>query len=110
MKMEVRQGGIILRIGGWNMRWFGNKTSKDLVWKAKEAREEELEVYMDVKKAQSEWERARHYFEEAVGEEQIDYAIYMLEAAELKYQMHLKAAKRLKINSMRLPLHHSAEA
>ncbi|MDR0270982.1 DUF2508 family protein [Paenibacillus sp.] len=90
------------------MGWFGNKESKLPAWQMREKREEELTVYMDVRKAQSEWEQARHVFEEAVGEDQIDYAIYMLEAAERKYQMNLRAAKRIGLNRVQLPAH-SAE-
>ncbi|MBY0205613.1 MULTISPECIES: YaaL family protein [Paenibacillus] len=52
-------------------------------------------VYVDVQKAKQEWERAMRQFEDALGEDEIDYAIYVLEAAERKYQIHLKRAKRL---------------
>lgn len=52
-------------------------------------------VYADVQKAKQEWERAMRQFEDALGEDEIDYAIYVLEAAERKYQIHLKRAKLL---------------
>ncbi|WP_145336514.1 DUF2508 family protein [Paenibacillus xylanexedens] len=52
-------------------------------------------VYADVQKAKQEWERAMRQFDDALGEDEIDYAIYVLEAAERKYQIHLKRAKRL---------------
>ncbi|KGE19869.1 hypothetical protein [Paenibacillus wynnii] len=55
-------------------------------------------AYLEVQKAQWEWERARLMFDEAAGEDQIDYAIYILEAAERKYQIHLKHAKLLGLN------------
>jgi hypothetical protein len=69
-----------------------------------QAAEEELNrgVYQDIIEAKSRWEEARMYFEEASGEDQVDYAIYMLEAAERKYQMHLKKAKNLGINRLNL--------
>ncbi|MGQ8875734.1 DUF2508 family protein [Paenibacillus sp. TSA_86.1] len=66
-----------------------------------EKRERELadleaeQIYVDVQKAKQEWERAMRQFEDALGEDEIDYAIYVLEAAERKYQIHLKRAKRL---------------
>jgi hypothetical protein len=68
------------------------------------AEEEELNqgIYQDIVEAQSRWEEARMYFEEALGEDQVDYAIYMLEAAERKYQMHLKKAKNLGIHRLHL--------
>lgn len=55
-------------------------------------------VYTDLLQAQANWEEAYMYFEEALGEDQVDYAIYMLEAAERKYQIHLKQAKKLGIS------------
>ncbi|MDQ0196425.1 hypothetical protein [Paenibacillus wynnii] len=55
-------------------------------------------AYLEVRKAQGEWERARLMFDEASGEDQIDYAIFILEAAERKYQIHLKHAKLLGLN------------
>ncbi|MWV47648.1 DUF2508 family protein [Paenibacillus sp. HJL G12] len=92
------------------MAWFRSKEPRIPAWQLREKQDEELAVYMDVRKAQREWERARLLFEEAVGEEQIDYAIYMLEAAELKYQMNLRAAKRIGLNRAQLINHHRAEA
>ncbi|MEC0242650.1 DUF2508 family protein [Paenibacillus dokdonensis] len=92
------------------MAWFRRGEPKVPAWQLREKQEEELAVYMDVRKAQTEWERAIIVFEEAVGEEQIDYAIYMLEAAELKYQMNLRAAKRIGLNRAQLPIRHKAEA
>jgi len=41
-------------------------------------------------------------FEEALGQDQIDYAIYILEAAERKYQIHLKHAKSIGLNSSQI--------
>ncbi|ULO10645.1 hypothetical protein H1230_00740 [Paenibacillus sp. 19GGS1-52] len=52
-------------------------------------------TFLEVRKAHSEWERAYLMFDEALGQDQIDYAIYILEAAERKYQIHLKHAKSL---------------
>ncbi|GIO69865.1 DUF2508 family protein [Paenibacillus sp. JTLBN-2024] len=92
------------------MAWFRNKNPKVPAWQLKQKQDEELAVFMDVRKAQREWEQARLFFEEAEGEEQIDYAIYMLEAAELKYQMHLRAAKRMGLNRIQLPAQQRAEA
>ncbi|MED5017877.1 DUF2508 family protein [Paenibacillus chibensis] len=92
------------------MAWFRRREPQVPAWQLKEKREEEMAVYMDVRTAQAEWERARRFFDEAVGEEQIDYAIYMLEAAELKYQMQLRAAKRIGLNRAQMILNQRAEA
>lgn len=64
--------------------------------------ESDWSVYADILQAQANWQEAYMYFEEALGDDQVDYAIYMLEAAERKYQMHLKQAKKLGINRNQL--------
>lgn len=56
------------------------------------------DTLLEVRKAHSEWERAYLMFDEALGQDQIDYAIYILEAAERKYQIHLKQAKNIGLN------------
>ena len=64
----------------------------------KEVDEEQCEkwsVYTEILHARARWEEAVMYFEEASGADEIDYAIYMLEAAERKYQMYLKQAKKI---------------
>jgi hypothetical protein len=74
------------------------------LWRREAGGEQGLEhdegwsVFLEVRKAQSEWERAYLMFDEALGQDQIDYAIYILEAAERKYQIHLKHAKSLGLN------------
>lgn len=60
--------------------------------------DEHWNVFLEVSKAQAEWQRAYLMFDEALGQDQIDYAIYILEAAERKYQIHLKHAKSLGLN------------
>ncbi|WP_340015197.1 DUF2508 family protein [Paenibacillus sp. FSL K6-1318] len=56
------------------------------------------QIYADIQTAKQEWERAMRQFEDAQGQDEIDYAIYVLEAAERKYQIHLKRAKRARAN------------
>lgn len=59
---------------------------------------EEDQIYADVQTAKQEWERAMRQFEDAQGQDEIDYAIYVLEAVERKYQIHLRRAKRARAN------------
>ena len=59
-------------------------------------------TFLEVRKAKMEWERAYLMFDEAIGQDQIDYAIFILEAAERKYQIHLKHAKSLGLNRTQL--------
>lgn len=87
-------------MGWWNTKWLNRDTERE-----SEANTEEWgTVYEEVRKAQSEWERAYLMFDEAMGQDQIDYAIYILEAAERKYQIHLKHAKRVGLDRSQLPL------
>ncbi|MFF2020098.1 hypothetical protein [Paenibacillus sp. NPDC058177] len=81
--------------GELNMGWWG-------AWRGNAEKEREYDegwnTFIEVRKAQMEWERAYLMFDEALGQDQIDYAIYILEAAERKYQIHLKHAKSLGLN------------
>ncbi len=47
----------------------------------------------DVRKAEQEWNLAEWRFQNAVGDDHVDYAIYCLEAAEKKLDMILRKAK-----------------
>ncbi|WP_334075943.1 MULTISPECIES: DUF2508 domain-containing protein [Paenibacillus] len=55
-------------------------------------------LYREVCRARDEWRRACWAFEEAQGEEEVDVAIYLLEAAERRYQIQLKLAKQAKLD------------
>lgn len=61
-------------------------------------RQEREIVYEEVMKAHKDWERAYQAFQEAVGKDEVDFAIYTLEAAERRYQIHLKEAKKKKVH------------
>ncbi|WP_433944975.1 DUF2508 family protein [Paenibacillus sp. SN-8-1] len=62
-----------------------------------------VQIYEEVCKAKAEWERAYMAFQEAVGEDEIDFAVYTLEAAERRYQIHLKEAKKEEVSWGPLP-------
>jgi hypothetical protein len=83
-------------MGWWSSLWQG--TDEEQGRKDTEG----WETLLEVRKAQSEWERAYLMFDEALGQDQIDYAIYILEAAERKYQIHLKHAKSIGLNSSQM--------
>lgn len=52
------------------------------------------EVTDDVRKAERELQTALWQFNEALGQDHVDYAIYSLEAAEKKLDMLLRRAKK----------------
>ncbi|CAH0122723.1 MULTISPECIES: DUF2508 family protein [unclassified Paenibacillus] len=60
--------------------------------------EAKLQLYEDIRNAHRQWEQAYFVFHEALGDDQVDYAIYMLEAAEKKYEILLKKAKVEKLS------------
>lgn len=80
------------------MRWFGKKGSAGEKLEYLKREKEAARIYLDIERAKAEWERAVRQFEEAQGEDEIDYAIFVLEAAERKYQIHLKRAKQAGVN------------
>lgn len=69
-----------------------NKKRKD------EERNSKYELWQEIRKAQAEWQLAQDRLDYVVDHDQIDYAIYALEAAEKRYEMLLKAAKRAKLS------------
>ncbi|SFS98070.1 Protein of unknown function [Paenibacillus sp. 453mf] len=74
---------------GWIKAW-GAKDSNAALQEKRMG----TEILDDIQTAHEEWKQAHRMFEEAVGQDQIDYAIFTLEAAERKYQMQLKRAKQ----------------
>ncbi|MDP4099215.1 YaaL family protein [Paenibacillus sp. P96] len=77
----------------WNKRKLGGPDSIEY----------QTELFADVCAAHADWVRAQRMFQEAVGEDQIDYAIFVLEAAERKYQIQLKKAKQSKLHRLQIP-------
>ncbi|MNH97618.1 hypothetical protein D3C73_503230 [compost metagenome] len=82
------------------MGWWSIRRQAD--GEQKRIEDDHWSVFLEVQQAHSEWERAYLMFDEAKGQDQIDYAIYILEAAERKYQIHLKHAKSLGLNRAQL--------
>lgn len=54
-------------------------------------------ILKEIREAHLEWTTAQYRLEYAVDKEQIDYAIFLLEAAEQRYGILLKEAKRNKV-------------
>ncbi|GAA0138118.1 hypothetical protein YSY43_49590 [Paenibacillus sp. YSY-4.3] len=59
--------------------------------------EQKEQLYREVMKARRQWEQAYCALQAAVGSDEVDIAIYTLEAAERRYQVHLKAAKQANV-------------
>ncbi len=61
--------------------------------------EERVQLVEEIRRAHMEWEVAERRFHYAVEKEQIDYAIYALEAAEKRFEMLIKQAKNIHISA-----------
>ncbi len=80
------------------MNWFNR-------WRKKKhidapLNEEQAVLFREIEKAKAEWLRAQSQFDEAHGQDQVDYSIYLLEAAEKRYELLLRQAKILKLNAL----------
>ena len=71
---------------------------------AKETRPQETEssrtaqaLIREIHDAHQDWVNAQRHFEYAVGQDQIDYAIFAIEAAEKRYEMLLRQAKKMPV-------------
>lgn len=51
----------------------------------------------EIHEAHRDWVNAQRHFEYAVGQDQVDYAIFAIEAAEKRYEMLLRQAKRMQV-------------
>ena len=73
----------------WN--WWNKKRNQNKF----ELQEEGDDLLKEIEQAKQEWIRAYDQLDYAVGKEQIDYAIFALEAAEKRYEMLLNQAKNM---------------
>jgi hypothetical protein len=76
-------------------QWFTKKDKVDL----QQHRDEKIELIHEIHKAHLEWTTAQLRFEFVVEREQIDYAVYALEAAEKRYEMLIRQAKRINMTT-----------
>ncbi|GGG24989.1 DUF2508 family protein [Paenibacillus abyssi] len=52
----------------------------------------------EIWEAHRDWVNAQRHFEYALGKDQVDYAIFAIEAAEKRYEMLLRHAKKMPVN------------
>jgi hypothetical protein len=53
------------------------------------------QLLLEIREAHQDWVNAHYHFEHAEGSDQIDYAVYAIEAAQKRYEMLLRQAKRM---------------
>jgi hypothetical protein len=62
----------------------------------------------EIRGAQTEWQHALLRLDYASDQDQIDYAIFALEAAEKRYEMLLKCAKRMDVHALHIGMGRAA--
>ncbi|WP_261808158.1 YaaL family protein [Paenibacillus sp. N3.4] len=60
-----------------------------------EQKKDKQQLIQEIRKAHETWVAAQAHFEFAVEKDQIDYAIFAMEAAEKRFEMLIKQAKKL---------------
>jgi hypothetical protein len=81
-----------------NSPWFRVSWDGSAHLLAESIREENQLLLQEIQKAHKNWLTAQAQFDFAIGKDQIDYAIYCLEAAERRYEMLLRQIKQLHCN------------
>jgi hypothetical protein len=74
----------------WKHKWIKRLT---VIKQKQQMMHERERLYDEVMEARMEWELAHQAFQAAKELEEVDIAIYTLEAAERRYQMRLRAVK-----------------
>ncbi|MBD3921797.1 DUF2508 family protein [Paenibacillus sp. PR3] len=79
------------------LKWWGQKRT-ELTDKQKrhETAQEVWDLKIDIEEARKSWLSATRFFQYAVEQDEVDYAVYHLMAAEQRYSMLVKRAKALK--------------
>ncbi|OUM95680.1 MAG: hypothetical protein A9Z00_15490 [Thermobacillus sp. ZCTH02-B1] len=84
-------------VGGWRDRTAPDAERAMRVEADRESRAAQA-LIRDIREAHRDWVNAHRHFEYAVGFDQIDYAIYAIEAAEKRYEMLLRQAKKMNVH------------
>ncbi|MCR8636143.1 MULTISPECIES: YaaL family protein [Paenibacillus] len=61
---------------------------------------DKLQLMQEIERAHMEWVTAQKRLDFVLEKEQIDYAVFALEAAEKRFEMLIKQAKNLKLSAI----------
>lgn len=78
-----------------DMQWLRRLYSKEQKQLEEPVFRDKMNMHLEVRKAHTDWLAAHQKLNWAMEKDQIDYAIYALEAAEKRYEMLLRQAKQL---------------
>jgi hypothetical protein len=76
------------------VRWLQPRKRK----RTEDERNDKYKLWQEIRKAHAEWQLAQQRLDYVLEPEQIDYAIYALEAAEKRYEMLLREAKKTRLS------------
>ncbi|WP_284642825.1 DUF2508 family protein [Paenibacillus silviterrae] len=76
----------------WLKNWNRKESKRN-----EEIRQDRLLLLQEIRQAHMDWVTAQRRFDYVVEKEQIDYAVYALEAAEKRFEMLIKQAKDIKL-------------
>ncbi|MGO4500438.1 DUF2508 family protein [Paenibacillus sp. 2RAB27] len=77
------------------MRGFKSPRAKTV---KEELKRDKIMLIQEIRAAHLTWVAAQAHFEFALDKDQIDYTIYAMEAAEKRFEMLIKQAKRLGVS------------
>lgn len=77
------------------MRGFKSPREKTI---KEELKRDKILLIQEIRAAHQNWVAAQAHFEFAVDKDQIDYTIYAMEAAEKRFEMLIKQAKKLGVS------------
>lgn len=76
---------------------YGKKNLQPKSVKEEQLRDKQL-LIQEIRTAHANWVAAQAHFEFALDKDQIDYAIYAMEAAEKRFEMLIKQAKKMNLS------------
>ncbi|NOU91984.1 DUF2508 family protein [Paenibacillus sp. LMG 31456] len=62
--------------------------------------DDKLQLMQEIERAHMEWVTAQKRLDFVLEKEQIDYAVFALEAAEKRFEMLIKQAKNMKLSAI----------
>lgn len=77
------------------MKWFRRLFSKEHRRLEDPVFQDKLSMMLEIRRAHADWAAAHMKLDWVVEKDQIDYAIYALEASEKRYEMLLRQAKQM---------------
>ena len=97
MEKKGKLKSITFNRTSWRKLWttFRKKRKRD----QKDHEKDKLSLFKEIEEAKRDWLNAGQKLDYVLEHDQIDYAIYALEAAERRYEMLLRKAKKMKVQA-----------